>query len=144
MEEFPSGQREQTVNLSSMTSVVRIHPLPPEERVIISVTLFLFYKKAFCGWIRTTHYQCDGLRSKRTLEHSSSPPSSTKRKSNRFGCSFLYFIKKPYKQGVSRFFLCLKSTAFIRFSNTYQSKKVLKNTIKYHLIVSDFVSDFSP
>lgn len=29
MGEFPSGQREQTVNLSSLTSVVRIHPLPP-------------------------------------------------------------------------------------------------------------------
>ena len=29
MGEFPSGQREQTVNLSSVTSVVRIHPLPP-------------------------------------------------------------------------------------------------------------------
>ena len=29
VEEFPSGQREQTVNLSSMTSVVRIHHLPP-------------------------------------------------------------------------------------------------------------------
>ena len=26
---FPSGQREQTVNLSSSTSVVRIHHLPP-------------------------------------------------------------------------------------------------------------------
>ena len=30
MGEFPSGQREQTVNLSSLTSVVRIHPLPPD------------------------------------------------------------------------------------------------------------------
>ena len=29
MEGFPSGQREQTVNLPSQTSVVRIHPLPP-------------------------------------------------------------------------------------------------------------------
>lgn len=29
---FPSGQREQTVNLSSMTSVVRIHHLPPKQR----------------------------------------------------------------------------------------------------------------
>ena len=28
MEEFPSGQREQTVNLLSPTSVVRIHPPP--------------------------------------------------------------------------------------------------------------------
>ena len=27
---FPSGQRGQTVNLLSVTSVVRIHPLPPE------------------------------------------------------------------------------------------------------------------
>ena len=26
---FPSGQREQTVNLPSQTSVVRIHPHPP-------------------------------------------------------------------------------------------------------------------
>lgn len=32
MEGFPSGQREQTVNLSSMTSVVRIHHLPPNAR----------------------------------------------------------------------------------------------------------------
>ena len=29
--EFPSGQREQTVNLPSVTSVVRIHPLPPVQ-----------------------------------------------------------------------------------------------------------------
>ena len=29
MEGFPSGQREQTVNLPSQTSVVRIHPHPP-------------------------------------------------------------------------------------------------------------------
>ena len=28
---FPSGQREQTVNLLSVTSVVRIHPLPPRK-----------------------------------------------------------------------------------------------------------------
>ena len=31
MGEFPSGQREQTVNLSSLTSVVRIHSLPPKS-----------------------------------------------------------------------------------------------------------------
>ena len=29
MGRFPSGQREQTVNLPSQTSVVRIHPCPP-------------------------------------------------------------------------------------------------------------------
>ena len=29
---FPSGQREQTVNLPSPTSVVRIHLLPPNNR----------------------------------------------------------------------------------------------------------------
>ena len=32
MGEFPSGQRGQTVNLLSVTSMVRIHPLPPEKR----------------------------------------------------------------------------------------------------------------
>ena len=30
MGRFPSGQREQTVNLPSQTSVVRIHPCPPK------------------------------------------------------------------------------------------------------------------
>ena len=28
---FPSGQREQTVNLPTMSSVVRIHPFPPQK-----------------------------------------------------------------------------------------------------------------
>jgi hypothetical protein len=31
MEEFPSGQRGQTVNLLSLTSMVRIHPPPPQK-----------------------------------------------------------------------------------------------------------------
>jgi hypothetical protein len=31
MEEFPSGQRGQTVNLLAMPSVVRIHPPPPTK-----------------------------------------------------------------------------------------------------------------
>ena len=31
---FPSGQRGQTVNLLSTTSVVRIHPLPPGKKVV--------------------------------------------------------------------------------------------------------------
>ena len=31
MEGFPSGQRGQTVNLLSVTSVVRIHPPPPQK-----------------------------------------------------------------------------------------------------------------
>ena len=29
VDRFPSGQREQTVNLPSQTSMVRIHPCPP-------------------------------------------------------------------------------------------------------------------
>ena len=49
---FPSGQREQTVNLSSMTSVVRIHHLPPtcvdnldaHEKYREKVRYFSFYK----------------------------------------------------------------------------------------------------
>ena len=31
MGRFPSGQREQTVNLPSPTSMVRIHPCPPSS-----------------------------------------------------------------------------------------------------------------
>ena len=32
MGEFPSGQRGQTVNLLSVTTVVRTHPLPPTKK----------------------------------------------------------------------------------------------------------------
>ncbi len=39
---FPSGQRGQTVNLLSTTSVVRIHHLPPRDRVSKDA-LFLFW-----------------------------------------------------------------------------------------------------
>ena len=39
---FPSGQRGQTVNLLSVTSVVRIHPLPPKNRLLFIKRRFLF------------------------------------------------------------------------------------------------------
>ena len=42
MEEFPSGQREQTVNLSALPSVVRIHPLPPKQRSSDILLLFFY------------------------------------------------------------------------------------------------------
>ena len=45
---FPSGQREQTVNLPTMSSVVRIHPFPPQKAGTINLV------PAFCaekGWI---------------------------------------------------------------------------------------------
>ena len=46
MEEFPSGQREQTVNLSAMPSVVRIHPLPPYcgDKIDVSHEKARFYR----------------------------------------------------------------------------------------------------
>ena len=37
MGDFPSGQRGQTVNLLSVTSVVRIHHLPPEKSTSLEV-----------------------------------------------------------------------------------------------------------
>ena len=37
---FPSGQRGQTVNLLSLTSVVRIHPLPPNKKDLPLASLF--------------------------------------------------------------------------------------------------------
>ena len=40
MDGFPSGQREQTVNLPAPLSVVRIHPRPPEKRTTVEVVLF--------------------------------------------------------------------------------------------------------
>ncbi len=43
MGEFPSGQREQTVNLSSLTSVVRIHPLPPKRHCFLQCLFSFIY-----------------------------------------------------------------------------------------------------
>ena len=43
MGEFPSGQRGQTVNLLSVTSVVRIHSLPPKESTLKGAFLFAVF-----------------------------------------------------------------------------------------------------
>ena len=43
MGEFQSGQMGQTVNLLSLTSVVRIHPPPPKKREAHAVCLSLFW-----------------------------------------------------------------------------------------------------
>ena len=40
---FPSGQRGQTVNLLSPTTVVRIHPLPPEKPTSLNLSVFQLY-----------------------------------------------------------------------------------------------------
>ena len=45
MGEFPSGQRGQTVNLLSPTSVVRIHLPPPEKRTCESKSFFQLYSR---------------------------------------------------------------------------------------------------
>ena len=38
---FPSGQRGQTVNLLTMSTVVRIHPLPPKSDLRKQVAFFI-------------------------------------------------------------------------------------------------------
>ena len=45
MGEFPSGQRGQTVNLLSVTSVVRIHPRPPKILDAIVSGIFSYLKQ---------------------------------------------------------------------------------------------------
>ena len=47
MGEFPSGQRGQTVNLLSTTSVVRIHLLPPKILVTCVTGIFTFFTLHF-------------------------------------------------------------------------------------------------
>ncbi len=42
---FPSGQRGQTVNLLSVTSVVRIHPLPPKILVRKNEDFYFLVKR---------------------------------------------------------------------------------------------------
>ena len=53
---FPSGQREQTVNLSSMTSVVRIHHLPPVEKSTPNGVLFFFYAVVLFKKVRVLRF----------------------------------------------------------------------------------------
>ena len=48
MGEFPSGQRGQTVNLLSMTSVVRIHLPPPKRLIFFEYQAFLKLFSDFC------------------------------------------------------------------------------------------------
>ena len=48
MGEFPSGQRGQTVNLLSMTSVVRIHLPPPKCLIFFEYQAFLQLFLLFC------------------------------------------------------------------------------------------------
>ena len=48
MGEFPSGQRGQTVNLLSVTSVVRIHLPPPKRLIFFEYQAFLQLFLLFC------------------------------------------------------------------------------------------------
>ena len=48
MERFPSGQREQTVNLSSLTSMVRIHLSPPKQLKSSDLGCFFIKFLHFC------------------------------------------------------------------------------------------------
>ena len=49
-EEFPSGQRGQTVNLLLVASVVRIHPLPPKIRTQKCADLFFYFLQNLCNF----------------------------------------------------------------------------------------------
>jgi hypothetical protein len=46
-EGFPSGQRGQTVNLLSLTSMVQIHPPPPKKPGCLTSRLFRIYASLF-------------------------------------------------------------------------------------------------
>ena len=58
MGEFPSGQRGQTVNLLSVTSVVRIHP-PPPGRSKLHIACSDFFSK-----VRACAFRCSSFSAK--------------------------------------------------------------------------------
>lgn len=111
--------------------------------------------------MRTTHYQCDGLRSKRTLEHSSSPPSSTKNleslinrafqgfslpKINRFYTIFKHLskqksIKKYYKISFNCVRFCVRFFTIKQFSLPHNKLKC-DRLLFYGLISLPFVAFF--
>ncbi len=53
--DFPSGQRGQTVNLLSLTSVVRIHHPPPKNSIALRCCFFIhceamvYHRRTKCG-----------------------------------------------------------------------------------------------
>ena len=61
MGEFPSGQREQTVNLPSTTSVVRIHSLPPKPEKLVY--------KAFRAFFIALVLDCKIIRNERNSDN---------------------------------------------------------------------------
>ena len=61
---FPSGQRGQTVNLLSSTSVVRIHPLPPKKNeLLFTKNSFFFYPSRRLGISSPYEVRCISSRS---------------------------------------------------------------------------------
>ena len=52
MGDFPSGQRGQTVNLLSLTSVVRIHHPPPEKSTAFAVLFSMMFACGKWCWLR--------------------------------------------------------------------------------------------
>ena len=93
---FPSGQRGQTVNLLSLTSVVRIHPLPPTQKASAKQMPFVLVEKvgrgqrtdvAAFGYAKMTAFSRQGNRLE--LAHASSvvtnPPAPTKKSVMPFG-----------------------------------------------------------
>ena len=60
MGDFPSGQRGQTVNLLSLTSVVRIHHPPPKNPIGICLSGFLLLDFAFVttSYLLLANWKC--------------------------------------------------------------------------------------
>ncbi len=105
---FPSGQREQTVNLSSMTSVVRIHHLPPNFIYNLVYKLIISYGR-FPEWPKGTDcksvvYDFGG----------SNPPPPTKRKTIH-RMVFLFIVHRKISSGSQN----RNSTVFQSLTSTF-------------------------
>ena len=102
---FPSGQREQTVNLPTMSSVVRIHPFPPLKKAPENGCLFQWWEGVD---LRTTALKGRGsaVRRRRQLSRSCCQPAfeDEKREANlhpiygrRFDVLFLWWEGVDYR-----------------------------------------------
>ena len=83
MDGFPSGQREQTVNLPAPLSVVRIHPRPPKRRntsvnrpCFVFLTDMRWTNKIFCKKILFANQRA-ALVPKDAQDRARYPPSAT-------------------------------------------------------------------
>ena len=112
MGEFPSGQRGQTVNLLSVTSVVRIHLPPPlsSRHLCLLDNFFVFQDLKAGSW----RYAGDIPQPARLFRRKANPPSPTRNELMKVGSFFFCWMKRKISSSPRADSICSFSLFFAR------------------------------